>query len=190
MLSSNIPAAPWKDKPGDLMRSTLSRTSMTLKISISVAAKTANDLDLPYLRKHWTRLSANEYELAVSVFRAWCDARGVKDAPEKLSIDMLADLLPRFVMEARRQDETPYPPATLMQIVAGIQRHFRENGQPSLSVFGDKDPRFARTRGALDARMKKLTKEGVGTETMQAQPLTPEQEEKLWCLGDFGERDV
>ena len=30
--------------------------------------------------------------------------------------------------------------------------------------------------------MKKLTKEGVGTETMQAQSLTPEQEEKLWCL--------
>ena len=30
---------------------------------------------------------------AVSVFRAWCDARGIKDAPEKLSIDMLADLL-------------------------------------------------------------------------------------------------
>ena len=33
--------------------------------------------------------------------------------------------------------------------------------------------------------MKKLTKEGVGTETMQAQPLTPEQEEKLWCLTHF-----
>ena len=46
-------------------------------------------------------------------------------------------------------------------------------------------PRFAQTRGALDARMKKLTKEGVGTETMQAQPLTPEQEEKLWCLRIF-----
>ena len=33
--------------------------------------------------------------------------------------------------------------------------------------------------------MKKLTKEGVGVETMQAQPLTPEQEEKLWCLTHF-----
>ena len=30
---------------------------------------------------------------AVSVFCAWCDARDVKDAPEKLSIDMLVDLL-------------------------------------------------------------------------------------------------
>ena len=52
-----------------------------------------------------------------------------------------------------------------MQLVVGIQRHFDENGQPSLAIFGDKDPRFARTRGALDAQMKQLTKEGVGTET-------------------------
>ena len=66
-----------------------------------------------------------------------------------MAIEVLADLLPRFVMEARRQDETPYPPATLMQLVAGIQRHFRENGQPSLAIFGDKDPRFARTRVLL-----------------------------------------
>ena len=42
-----MPAAPWKEKPGGLMGLTLNRTSMTLKISISVAAKTANDLDLP-----------------------------------------------------------------------------------------------------------------------------------------------
>jgi len=39
---------------------------------------------------------------AVSVFRAWCDARGVKDATENMAIEVLADLLPRFVMEARR----------------------------------------------------------------------------------------
>jgi len=66
-----------------------------------------------------------------------------------------------------------------MQLVAGIQRHFCENGQPSLAIFGDKDPRFARTHGTLDARMKQLTKEGIGTETKQAQPLIPKQEEKL-----------
>jgi len=61
-------------------------------------------------------------------------------------------------MEALCQDETPYPPATLMQLVAGIQRHFRKNGQPSLAIFSDNDHCFAQTRGALDARMKQLTK--------------------------------
>ena len=34
--------------------------------------------------------------------------------------EMLADLLPGFVMESHRQDETPYPPATLMQLVLRI----------------------------------------------------------------------
>ena len=63
---------------------------------------------------------------AVSVFCSWCDARGIEnvhDGIEKMSSSVLAELLPRFVMEARRQDETPYP-ATLMQLVAGIQRYF------------------------------------------------------------------
>jgi len=52
-----------------------------------------------------------------------------------MAIEVLADLLPRFVMEACRQDEAPYPPATLMQLVAGIQRHFCENGHPSLAII-------------------------------------------------------
>ena len=115
---------------------------------------------------------------AVSVFRAWCDACRVKDATENMAIELLADL-PSFVMEACHQDETPYPPATVMQLVAGIQRHFRGNGQPSLAIFGDKDPRFARTRGALDAQMTQLTKEGVETEMKRAQPL------KCVCVLDF-----
>ena len=93
-----------------------------------------------------------------------------------MAIEVLANLLARFVMQARRQDETPYPPATLMQLDAGIQRHFRENGQPSLAIL------VIRTL-ALHGLV--VTKEGVGTETEQAQPLTPEQEEKLWSLGIF-----
>ena len=36
---------------------------------------------------------------AVSVFRAWCDARGVKDATENMAIVVLVNLLHRFVME-------------------------------------------------------------------------------------------
>jgi len=39
---------------------------------------------------------------AVSVFRAWCDACGVKDATENMAVVVLVDLLPRFVMEVRR----------------------------------------------------------------------------------------
>ena len=39
---------------------------------------------------------------AVSVFHSWCDDRGVKNATENMAIEVLVDLLPRFIMEARR----------------------------------------------------------------------------------------
>ena len=92
----------------------------------------------------------------MSVFRTWFRTRGVAGSVDELSEDGLAELLPRFIMEARRQDQNPYPPRTVMQLVAGIQRSFRETG---LSIFGDKDTRFAHTRSALDAEMKSHTRE-------------------------------
>ena len=156
-----------------------------------------------------SNLTRKTTQWAVSVFGEWCDARSVKDATENMAIEVLVDLLPRFVMEACCQDETPYPLATLMQLVAGIQHHFRKNGQPSLAIFCDKDPRFARTRGALDTRMKQLTKEGVGTETKQVHRNKKRNCGVLaffslctgwglpniviwynWKLPDFGERSV
>ena len=122
---------------------------------------------------------------AVSVFRSWSITREVKKPFEKLSDEELAELMPHFVMEARRQDKSPYPPNTLVQLVSGIQRHLRENGRPTISIFGEHSELFARTRNALDARMKQLTRDGVGIETKQAQPLSEEDEESLWSHGVF-----
>lgn len=59
---------------------------------------------------------------AVSVFHAWCDACGVKDATEKMAIEVLADLLPIFIMEAKSRDEILYPQATLSKQVIGKNR--------------------------------------------------------------------
>lgn len=117
---------------------------------------------------------------AVSVFKAWSEARQIRGSLEKLSTETLQELFPKFVVETRRQDGTPYPPNTLVQLVAGLQRHLRESGRPEMSILSDKDPKFARTRAALDARMKQLTKEGVGCTRKQAQPLSLQQEEALW----------
>ncbi len=43
-------------------------------------------------------------EWVVSVFHAWFDVRGVAEKITELGTDKLAHLLPRYVMEARRQD--------------------------------------------------------------------------------------
>ncbi len=50
-------------------------------------------------------------EWVVSVFQLWSVARGIAKDITELGVDQLADLLPRFVMEARRQDKTPNWPS-------------------------------------------------------------------------------
>ena len=61
----------------------------------------------------------------------------------------------------------------------------RENGRPEVAFFDEKQPVFDRSRKALDARMKQLTMQGVGTATKSSEPLTAEQEILLWDKGVF-----
>ena len=86
--------------------------------------------------------------------------------PTDLSRAKLSDVdfwLSRFIVEARRKDKSPYPPNTLMQISAGIQRHLRDNlGRPDVNLFLKSDPTFASFRNTLDMRMKELTADGIG----------------------------
>ena len=47
-----------------------------------------------------------------------------------------------------------------------------------------KDPAFASFRASLDAKMKRISKEGVGSKRKQAKVITEEEEEdKLWKRG-------
>ena len=98
----------------------------------------------------------------------------------EMSYDRMNASLSRFVKEATRQDGKPYPPSSLYNIVAAIQRFLREKGHPDISFFDVKAPEFDLLRKSLDARMKELTSEGVGVEKQSAQPLTKEMEEILW----------
>ena len=75
---------------------------------------------------------------------------------------------------------------TLFQIIAALQRHLRENGRPEIAILDASNPTFDITRKTLDAKMKALTSQGIGVSTKSAQPLTIEQEEKLWEIGLFG----
>ena len=95
------------------------------------------------------------------------------------------DALARFVQEARRKDGKEYPASSLHDIVAAIQRCMRENGCPEVSFFDEKSPSFDFLRKSLDARMKELTKKGIGHMKKQAQPITPEMESILWDKGIF-----
>ena len=43
-----------------------------------------------------------------------------------LSVQIICSCLQRFVLEARREDGTQYPPKTIYQLLSGLLQHTRE----------------------------------------------------------------
>ena len=134
---------------------------------------------------------------ATTLWRDWAINRNCRPEtavepgfPIPIDIGMLRDFellnywMERFICEIRRKDGNVYPPATLTQITSALQRHLKnECGLESINFFQDADPTFAGFRRTLDARMKELTAQGVGVKTKKADPITPEDEKKLWDTG-------
>uniref|UniRef100_A0A1X7U6Q7 QRICH1-like domain-containing protein n=1 Tax=Amphimedon queenslandica TaxID=400682 RepID=A0A1X7U6Q7_AMPQE len=64
---------------------------------------------------------------AIRVFNEWKFSREDEQPPGNLLTDgnpeQLNYWIPRFVNEARESDRQPYPPRTINQLLAGIQRH-------------------------------------------------------------------
>ena len=124
--------------------------------------------------------------------RLWEEWRNHRNTTTGENISPLIDLsesqlnhwLTCFILEVRKKDGSPYPPNTLHHLVAGLLRHMRENGRKE-DLF--KDPGFATFRASLDAEMKRLSKEGVGSKKKQAEIITEEEEELLWEKGVLGD---
>ncbi len=78
--------------------------------------------------------------------------------------------LTRFILEVRKKDATVYPPNTLHHIWCGLMRHMRWTGKPYFDLFEDEG--FTDVRTSLNAEMKTLQGQGIGSKTRQAVVLT------------------
>ena len=125
----------------------------------------------------------------VGVFEEWRKYRITTGAHIKELTNMtkaeLQHWLIRFVLEVRKQNGDVYPPSTLHHLCSGIMRHLRWSGRPELDIF--KDVEFCDFRGTLDAEMKRLQEQGVGSVKRQAEILTEADEETLWEKGLLGD---
>ena len=59
----------------------------------------------------------------------------ISDELTQMTASRMDELLAQFIMEARSQDSEVYPPKTLFQIIASLQRHLRENGKPEIAIM-------------------------------------------------------
>lgn len=125
-----------------------------------------------------------------NVWRSWRESRikqGLEYPPPLLGMsdEQICKWLAKFLYEARRQDGTEYGGESLYQLFCGIQRFLRVNGRPEVDFLTDS--KFRTLKNTLDARMKSLTRAGVGVEKNRSEPISVDEEEMLWSEGMLGD---
>lgn len=101
----------------------------------------------------------------------------------------IASALKHFVFEIKRYDGSEYPANTIYNIICGISRFIKEN-RVECNILDKEDEAFGYFVKSLDARMRDLTTRGVGNGRKTADPVTDEDETKLWSSGAFSVSDA
>ena len=158
-------------------------------------ASSTSPLDLPQLinsaNLHNTKEKAN---WAYRVFQSWVswykeNAPADSNSGEILSIlqnkslltmtqQELSSILSVFIQQARNKNGQRYPGKTLYELTS-LQKYLEINQRTISLINKDSMPIFTLYYG-LDVAMKQSTSEGIGMHTKQVDPITHDQEEKLW----------
>ena len=131
-------------------------------------------------------------EYCTRLFLAWRESRSIETGETVPTLEEfqsqpseLASWMERFVLEVRKKDGSAFQSSSLNHVVAGIMRYIRCNGQPELDFY--KDAVFHDFRRTLDSEMKRLKGAGENCKRKQAEPITEEEEERLWETGQLGD---
>ncbi|XP_070581470.1 uncharacterized protein [Ptychodera flava] len=134
---------------------------------------------------------------AVSLYNEWAMWRKIQPhtitdqnwpipALEIGSLKSLDYWFARFIYEIKRKDGKPYPPNTLTNIAAGLQRYLVDVcDRRDVHLLKKDDGTFKTFQHALEKRKKELIAEGVGIAVKKADPVTEKDEERLWERGVF-----
>ena len=77
--------------------------------------------------------------------------------------NLLDEAIAFFVQEICKADGEPYVLDTIHRLVAGLQRHMREElNLVHINLFQKNSTMFSQTQKALEARCRELTRSGIG----------------------------
>ena len=90
--------------------------------------------------------------------------------------ESIAFWIPRFVVEARKENGDHYPPQSLYALCCGLLRNLRIS-KPGVNFFSD--PFFCEFQQVLDSQMKTLQATGEFRKR-QSDIITTDMESRLW----------
>jgi hypothetical protein len=137
-----------------------------------------------------TRASTN---WALKTFTEWMKQRNLRAPDDPIPSDILESkeasnvcrIMRLSVLEARRSDGQPYPPATLRSLVSGIQRGNQAKKPPFL-LLDTSDKRFREIHLTLDSVSSELHRQGIGAVRKSAAVISVEDDICFWEKGVMG----
>ena len=168
------------------------------QLSLSLKAnrfKKVSKVDLSGARKGFVPdNTARSNRWAIGNFETWLNCH--RDSNEKSTFEddvlltddsqLLCSCLCTYVMETRKENGDPYPPKTIYNLLAGVQRYMRENKSTVFNIMDTKEPDFRPLHNTIDYFFRKLHSEGVGTNPQQSAIISHGEEELLWSTGVMG----
>ena len=135
----------------------------------------------------------NSTKWAVNNFEAWAKDRlnGFHDDPVPANLlkshdpGLVCKWLCRFVLETRKDNGEPYPPATLRCLLSGINRVLQRNNAP-FSILDKGDVQFKDLTKTLDTISSESHRQGIGAKKHSAEVITLEHEDAFWKTGSLG----
>jgi len=130
---------------------------------------------------------------ALRVYYQWINQRN-KWMNEQFPLDLfekpytareICSCLQWFVMEARKEDGSHYPPKTLYLMLCAFLRHSREVQSDPMNFLDRKDARFKELHGTCDVIFHSLHEDGVGAVKKTTPILQKEHEIKFWDSNVF-----
>ena len=91
--------------------------------------------------------------------------------------------LQKYVLGTRKKTGEKYPPKTVYLLLCGLNRYMKEKKSNSFNIFNRDTPDFKLLFNTCDSLFRKLCEEGHGSESKATEPITKEDEERLWSTG-------
>jgi len=119
-------------------------------------------------------------------FTTWLTTQDQRHPLELISPTELDILIGHFIKSLKKPDGSNYEPGTRTSFHRSIERHLSDHNYPYNILTDDL---FATSRAVLQAKRKELKQEGLGKKPRKTEPLTADEENRLWVAGQLGASD-
>ena len=179
-----------KKLPPPSMECEASATEEESQASTSRFISPTKSLDT-YQRGHVPKNTEVNTQWAVANFNEWQadynSRHPDQPCPEDILLsDSSKDLsywLQKYVLGTRKKSGEKYPPKTVYLLLCGLNRYMKGKKLNSFNIFNHDNPDFKLLFNNCDSLSRELREEGHGSESKATEPITKEDEEKLWPTG-------